>query len=159
MFGIIFHRYQNSIASAQYRSFFFRSKFKIPCRLKACGKGKLNSRNNFETLHIYELLFFSFCINSLVINEPRREKTGFLHMRKQNTQISFAVTAKLISAFVFATRIVQSLYLLNPKLHASRHFLWLYSPVCVGSCRKPRRPVFSQRDSNINACHRTVHSS
>ena len=32
-------------------------------------------------------------------------------MRKQ-TQISFAVTAKLISAFVFATRIVQSLYFL-----------------------------------------------
>ena len=33
--------------------------------------------------------------------EPRREKTGFLHMRKTETQISFAVTAKLISAFVF----------------------------------------------------------
>ena len=30
-------------------------------------------------------------------------------------QISFAVTAKLISAFVFATRVVQSLYFLNPK--------------------------------------------
>ena len=30
-------------------------------------------------------------------------------------QISFAVTAKLISAFVFATRIVQSLYFLNMK--------------------------------------------
>ena len=35
--------------------------------------------------------------------EPRREKTGFLHMRKTKMQISFAVTAKLISAFVFAT--------------------------------------------------------
>ena len=32
---------------------------------------------------------------------------------KTKTQISFAVTAKLISAFVFATRIVQSLYFLN----------------------------------------------
>ena len=30
-------------------------------------------------------------------------------------------TAKLISAFVFATRIVQSLYYLNPKFHASKH--------------------------------------
>ena len=29
---------------------------------------------------------------------------------KTKTQISFAVTAKLISAFVFATRIVQSLF-------------------------------------------------
>ena len=30
-------------------------------------------------------------------------------------QISFAVTAKLISAFVFATQIVQSIYYLNPS--------------------------------------------
>ena len=39
---------------------------------------------------------------SQVSIEPCYEKTVFLHMRKQ-TQISFAVTAKLISAFVFAT--------------------------------------------------------
>ena len=39
---------------------------------------------------------------------------------KTKTQISFAVTAKLISAFVFATRIVQSLYSLNPKIQAPR---------------------------------------
>ena len=56
-------------------------------------------------------------------------------------------TAKLISAFVFATRIGQSLYFLNPKFQASSHFLWLYSPVCVGPGGKPRRPVFSQRGS------------
>ena len=42
---------------------------------------------------------------------------------KTKTQISFAVTAKLISAFVFATRIVQSLYFLNTKLQASSHLL------------------------------------
>ena len=35
--------------------------------------------------------------------EPRHEKTNILHMRKKKTQISFAVTAKLISAFVFAS--------------------------------------------------------
>ena len=51
--------------------------------------------------------------------------------------MSLAVTAKLISAFVFATQIVQSLYFLNPKFQASRHLLWLYSPVCVGPGRKP----------------------
>ena len=39
-----------------------------------------------------------------------------------------AVTAKLISAFVFATPIVQSLYFLIPKFQASSHLLWLYSP-------------------------------
>ena len=38
----------------------------------------------------------------LVIFEPCREKTVFAYA-KTKTQISFAVTAKLISAFVFAT--------------------------------------------------------
>ena len=55
-----------------------------------------------------------------------------------------AVTAKLISTFVFATQIVKSLYFLNTKFQASSHLLWLYSPVCVGPSRKPQRPVFLQ---------------
>ena len=49
------------------------------------------------------------------INEPRHEKNQQSAYAKTKTQISFAVTAKLISAFVFATWIVQSLYFLNPK--------------------------------------------
>ena len=52
-----------------------------------------------------------------------------------------------ISAFVFATRIVKSLYFLNPKFQAFSYLVWLYSPDCVGPGRKPRRPVFSQRGS------------
>ena len=80
-------------------------------------------------------------------NEPRREKTFFAYA-KTKTQISFAVTAKLISAFVFATLIEQSLYFLNPKFQVSSHFPQLYSLVCVGPGRNPRRPVFSQRGSN-----------
>ena len=56
-------------------------------------------------------------------------------------------TAKLISAFVFATQIVLSRYFLNPKSQVSNSLLWLYSLVCVGPGRKPRRPVFSQRGS------------
>ena len=52
-------------------------------------------------------------------------------------QISFAVTAKLISAFVFATRIVQFLLYFNPKFQASSSFLCLYRSVCVGPVRKP----------------------
>ena len=92
---------------------------------------------------------FLFCIFSQFPNysgfphEPRHEKTGFLYMRKQRRRS----TAKLISAFVFATRIVQSLFYLNPKFQAYSHLLWLYSPVCVGPGRKPRRPVFSERGS------------
>ena len=56
---------------------------------------------------------------------------------KTKTQISFAVTAKLISAFVFATRIVQFLFYLNPKFQDSNYFLCLYRPVCVRPVRKP----------------------
>ena len=55
---------------------------------------------------------------------------------RTKTQISFAVTAKLISAFVFATRIVQFLFYLNPKFQASSYFLCLYRSVCVGPVRK-----------------------
>ena len=40
---------------------------------------------------------------------------------KTKTQISFAVTSKLISAFVFATWIVQYLFFLNRKFQDSSH--------------------------------------
>ena len=45
--------------------------------------------------------------------------------------------ADLISAFVFAIRIVQFLFYLNPKFQASSSFPRLYRPVCVGPGRKP----------------------
>ena len=79
--------------------------------------------------------------------ERRHEETGFFAYVKTKTQISFAVTAKLVSAFVFATHIVQPLYFLYTKFQASSYLVWLYSLVCVGPGRKPRRPVFSQRGS------------
>ena len=78
---------------------------------------------------------------SLVMRKP-----AFAYA-KTKTQISCAVTAQVISAFVFAIRLVQSLYSLNPKFQTSSHLLWLCSPVCVGPGRKPRKPVFSQRGS------------
>ena len=61
--------------------------------------------------------------------------------------INFAATAKLISAFVFAIRIVQFLFNLNTKFQASSPFLWLYSLFGMKPGREPRRPVFSQRGS------------
>ena len=54
----------------------------------------------------------------------------------------------MISAFVFATWIVQSLYFLNPKFQASTHRLWLYRSVCARPSRKPRRPI-SQNEAHI----------
>ena len=75
------------------------------------------------------------------------EKTRFLPMRKSKAQISFAVTVKLISAFIFATQIVQFLFFLISKFRTSSHLLCLYSSVCVRPDRKPRRPVFSCQGS------------
>ena len=74
-------------------------------------------------------------------------KPDFCIYAKTKTQISCVVTAQLISAFVFAIRIVQSLYYLNAKFKASSHLLRLQCLPCVGPGRKPRRPVFSRRGS------------
>ena len=56
---------------------------------------------------------------------------------KTKAHISFAVTAKLISAFVFLTGLVQSFFFLNPKFQASSLILCLYSSVCIRSVLKP----------------------
>ena len=88
------------------------------------------------------MLYFA-CLFTCFIYEPRCEETGFLHMPKKRRRSASRY------AFVFALRIVQSLIYLNPKFQAFSHLLWLYSPVCVGSGRKLRRPVFSQRGSYI----------
>ena len=52
--------------------------------------------------------------------------------------------AKLISAFVIATRIVQFLYFLNPKFQASNHLLCLYS---CRTCSETTSLVFSRDGS------------
>ena len=86
-----------------------------------------------------------------IINEPRHVKTGFLHMRKTKTQISFAIAAKLISAFVFATQIVQTLYFLNPKFQASSHIsdcTALFVSDLVGN----PEDWFSHNEAQICAC-------
>ena len=63
-------------------------------------------------------------------------------MRKQKAQISCAVTAQLISVFVFAIQVVQFLVFLNQKFQASNHLLRLYRLICVRPGRKPQRRVF-----------------
>ena len=72
---------------------------------------------------------------------------------KTKTQISFAVTMKLISAFVFAIWIVQYLYFLNTKSQASSHLQWLYSLVCVRPGQNPHC-WFSHAEAHMyNALH------
>ena len=56
---------------------------------------------------------------------------------KGTDQLRSNCTAKLISAFVFATRIVQFLFYLNPRFQASSSFLCLCRSVCVTPVRKP----------------------
>ena len=72
-------------------------------------------------------------------SEPPHWKTNNLHMRKQRR-----ITAKLISAFVFATQIVHFLSYLNSKFQASSSFLCLYRPVYVGPVRKPHSWFFHE---------------
>ena len=109
---------------------------------KSCDAWKTAHCSFSGIAHIADKFFQKLsAVMSLVVRKP-----AFVYA-KTKTQISCAVTAQLISAFVFAIRIVQSLYYLNPKFKASSHLLWLYRPVFVGPGRKPRRSVFSQRGS------------
>ena len=79
----------------------------------------------------------------LIIHKPKFCKC------ETEAQTSIAVTVKLISAFVFATRTVQSLFYLNPKFQASSLLLWLYRLVCVGPGRKPTLLVLPCDGSHI----------
>ena len=72
-----------------------------------------------------------------------------LPVRKTKIQISCAVTAQLISAFVFATHKVQSLFFLNLEFQACSILLLLHRPVCVRTGRKPQKPVFLCHGSDI----------
>ena len=81
----------------------------------------------------------------LQVFEPRYEKTGFCILENKDAD-QLRGNSEADQRICFATRIVQSLCFLNP-IQVSIRLLWLYSPVCIGPCRKPRRPVFSQRGS------------
>ena len=78
---------------------------------------------------------------------PRHEKKRIFAYAETKAQISCSVSAQLISAFVFATWIVQFLFYLYLKFQAPSLFLKLYMPVSVRPGQKPRRPVFSLRGS------------
>ena len=68
----------------------------------------------------------------------------FFAYAKLKTQITCAVTAQLISPFLFCY--IDSIISLLSKSEISgllSRLLWPYSPVCVGPGRKPRRQVLS----------------
>ena len=79
-------------------------------------------------------LLFTYLIFFMLYEPPH--KTNNLHMRKQRSRSAVQFTAQLISIFVFAIQIVQSVFL-NPKFRASSLLLRLYRLVSV-------RPVGNQ---------------
>ena len=61
---------------------------------------------------------------SVKTQEPHRDKNGIIAYAKTKAQISFAATAKLISAFVFTTQIVHFLLYPFAKFQASSLLLY-----------------------------------
>ena len=94
---------------------------------------------------------FKYIVFSSLILAASWENQRFVYAKTKAT-MSFAVTAKLITALVFATWYVQSLYFLNPRFQASNHLLWLSRLVCVLPSRNLRTFVFSRRGSIIIFC-------
>ena len=80
----------------------------------------------------------------------RIRKQTICILAKTKAQTSFAVTTKLINAFVFATQIVQTLFFLNPKVKSSRSSMLVVT--CVGPGLKPELLVFSSEGSYFSNC-------
>ena len=70
-------------------------------------------------------------------------------MRKQRRR-----SALLISAFVFATRIVQSLYLINLKFQASSSLLWLWFVWDLVGNPEDRFSVVTAHITMVSGCYR-----
>ena len=90
--------------------------------MSECGIDKTEGRHTFRCLG-YATLFDCDTPCGFHHMSPVMRKPFLFSYAKTKTQISFAVTAKLISGFVFTTRIVLSNYFLNPEFQASSHLL------------------------------------
>ena len=127
----------------------------LTCIQNQCFDKNKKKYQNFSNDFFFFFNFYSFRKFYILqghvfvmISAATPEKQQFAQA-KPKTQISFAVTAKLISAFDFATRIVQFLYFLNPKFQVSSCLLWLYRPLCVGPGWNAKLLVFLPTDSFI----------
>ena len=114
---------------------FNESTFKLSCIMTILCYAYANNKSADEPVHFGSLSntfvgFLPYQYNMICI----QGKPAFAYA-KTKRQISCAVTM-LISAYVFSTYLVQSLYLLNLKFQASSHLLWLYIPFWVESGRK-----------------------
>ena len=124
------------------------------CKLTYAPKYFLVLNANSTEHEIYPAQNFNINVNSFIDLQSSMSiliwaatwENRIFANAKTKTQISFAVTAKLVSAFFRYTDSTITL-LPDTKFQASSHLMRLYSPVSVGPGRKPQRPVFSQRGS------------
>ena len=125
----------------------FMPKNKLPfwTRLNnfAYANNSLSYKQNTIILHLpSNVTQICFIVHNTF--EPPHQKTNVqsAYMRKQRRRPAL-LTAQLISAFVFATQIVQSLFYINPKLQATSQLLWWYRLVCFWPGLKHKLLVFS----------------
>ena len=106
-----------------FKSVYFLCMCKTVIKRVVCIRSQSTKCFHFTFVKVFVLILSAQSHVGVSRLEPRHEKTGFFAYAKTKAQISFAVTAKLISAFVFATRTVQFLFFLNPKFQASSPLL------------------------------------
>ena len=100
-------------------------------------------------------LFFQVAIPIVSVrrlNEPRCEKIGFFAYAKTKTQNNCA-----FSAFVFATRIVQSIYYLNPKFQTSSHSVAVQPGLCQTWSETPTTGFLTTRLKSANTSVALLH--
>ena len=88
-----------------------------------------------QTIHSHTKLHVLFCLQQRKISHVMRKPTFYIGENNGADQLRSKCTAD--HASVFASLIVQFLYLLNLKLPAFSHLLCLNSLLCVGPVRKP----------------------
>ena len=75
-------------------------------------------------------MFYTMCDTGVNIGNTSRENQCFASV-KTKAQIGCALTVQLISTFIFASQMVQSLFFQNSNLQAFSHPPRLYNPVFV----------------------------
>ena len=96
----------------------------LPYSTVCVGPGRLPWRQVFSKHDCFQRNLDEFILRRQHLSQVMRKPTFSICKNKGADQLE--VTAKLISAFVFASRIVLFLYSLNPKLPASSHLLCFY---------------------------------
>ena len=94
-------------------------------------------------------LYVNYQIDPSYLSLVMRKPAFCICKNKEADQLRGNYEADQRLCFRYTDSTTPLLYI-YPKVQASSHLLWLYSPVCVEPGQKSRRPVFSQRSSSGN---------